>query len=57
MGAKGAAPWAPKARKILCTLRPNNILKPNPNPNASPNAQPSPNPTRTPTPSPNPNQD
>ena len=36
-GAKGAQ------RKILSTLHPNTILKPNPDPNAHPNPKPSPN--------------
>ena len=47
MATKGAQ------RKILSTLHPNTILKPNPDPNTHPNPQPSPNPTPTPTPSPN----
>ena len=51
MGTKGAR------RKILSTLHPNTILKPNLDPNARPNPTPSPNPTRTrsPSPSPSPN--
>ena len=49
MGIKGAQ------RKILPTLPPNTILKPNTNANAHRNPQPSPNPTPTPSPHPNPN--
>ena len=58
MGAEGAQrSIGTKAaqRKILSTLHPNTILKPNPNPNTHPNPQPSPNPTPTPRPSPSPN--
>ena len=59
MGAKDARhSMGTKAvrRKILSTLQPNTILKPNPDPNAHPNPQPSPNPTPLPTPNPNPSQ-
>ena len=61
-GAKGARhSISTKAtrRKLLSTLHPNTILKPNPDPKTHPNPQPRPNPTPTPSPapSPNPNQD
>ena len=59
MGAKGARrSMGTKAaqRKILSTLHPNTILKPNPDPNTHPNPQPSPYPTPTPTPSPKPSR-
>ena len=41
-------------RKILSTLHPSTLLKPNLDPNTHPNPQPSPSPTPTPTPSPKP---
>ena len=64
-GAALTSPWAPKApdapwgghmgtkatqRKVLSTLHPSTILKPNPDPKTHPNPQPSPNPTPSPTP-------
>ena len=66
MGAEGARrSKGTKAaqRKILSTLHPSTMLKPNPDPNTHTNPQPSPTPTPTPTPtpspkpSPSPNQD
>ena len=54
MGAKGARcsiNTKGALRKILSTLHPNTILKPNLDSNAQPDPQPTPNPT------PNPNQD
>ena len=57
MGAEGAqCSTGTKAaqRKILSTLYPSTILKPNLDPNTHTNLQPSPTPTPTPTPSPKP---
>ena len=52
MGAKGARcsmGTKGERRKILSTLHPNTILKPNPDPNTHLNPQPSPNGTPAPT--------
>ena len=60
MGAEGARrSMGTKAtqRKILSTLHPSTIHKPNPKPNSHPNPQPRPNPSPSPRPSPGPNHD
>ena len=43
-----------EGNRILSTLHPSTILKPNPAPHTHPNPQPSPNPTPSPTPTPSP---
>ena len=57
MGARCSMNTKGALRKILSTLHPNTIFKPNLDSNTHPNPQPSPNPTLIPTPSPTPNQD